>query len=334
MKDFAVCTGLFLALSMVTTVPAVGQTGRPESVADIYLGAPGNSLFITPYVSTGQRAVSGARTMFIPGKDYFILFPDGRLRRNLPMGGLDQFDAAQDRANSPINWGMYEVAKNKIIIRWPGNKNDFIGERAPSRFTYQSNPYVLLPKTGGGRLEGTFKRADSKEPTPHITFRRDGTFQESGIGTYIPAMDSRNIAGGGTYRIRNYSLYLDYADGRHRKLAYYLMPGDSGKEQPSQIVLNTYELSRNATTDPAVADLDGDGKSDILVSGRATSSLTYICSRGNSRFEAPARLALGGLTPFPGMIVVADFNRDGRRDIAVLNKGNSSVTLLYGKKAG
>jgi hypothetical protein len=81
----------------------------------------------------------------------------------------------------------------------------------------------------------------------------------------------------------------------------------------------------------AVADLDGDGKLDILVCDRASNQL-LICRNlalpgtlSANSFAAPFALPTG---TDPRGLRVADLDGDGRQDIVVVNFGSSTVSLF------
>jgi hypothetical protein len=81
----------------------------------------------------------------------------------------------------------------------------------------------------------------------------------------------------------------------------------------------------------AVADVDGDGKKDILVGDQATSSvLVYqnLATPGNlttESFAAPVSFAVGN---YPHGLRVADLNGDGLPEILVANYSGNSISIL------
>jgi hypothetical protein len=81
----------------------------------------------------------------------------------------------------------------------------------------------------------------------------------------------------------------------------------------------------------AVADVDGDGKKDILVGDQATSSvLIYrnLATPGNlttESFAAPVSFAAGS---YPHGLRVADLNGDGLPEILVANYSGNSISIL------
>src|SRR5439155_1711685 len=84
-----------------------------------------------------------------------------------------------------------------------------------------------------------------------------------------------------------------------------------------------------------------DGKADMVVANAGSGNVAVISGKGDGTFEAPVNYAVGSN---PGFVLVADFNADGRSDVAVANPGawvnssqsytNSRVAVLLGKGDG
>ena len=68
----------------------------------------------------------------------------------------------------------------------------------------------------------------------------------------------------------------------------------------------------------AVADMNGDGKPDVLTANPSPSTLSVLISNGNFSFQA-ARTFSAGKEQFraPSELVPGDFNNDGKTDVAV-----------------
>ena len=86
----------------------------------------------------------------------------------------------------------------------------------------------------------------------------------------------------------------------------------------------------------AVADLNADTNADLVVvnSSALGSSVSVLLGNGNGTFQAATNTAVGGL---PGMVVVGDFNGDGKPDLAVSGfdfSDNSYVLLFLGQGNG
>jgi tRNA A-37 threonylcarbamoyl transferase component Bud32 len=80
-----------------------------------------------------------------------------------------------------------------------------------------------------------------------------------------------------------------------------------------------------------VADLNGDGKSDLVVPYGTANFVSVLLGNGDGTFRAGVLYAVGS---GPGVVVAADFNGDGNLDIAVENVGTHDVSVLLGNGDG
>ena len=92
----------------------------------------------------------------------------------------------------------------------------------------------------------------------------------------------------------------------------------------------------------AAADFDSDGKPDVVVVGAPSGSGggygSVLLGDGNGGFTPTSPSLTIGEGPSPS-VVTADFNADGRRDLAVITgdgpgNGNSKVTVFLGDGSG
>jgi len=81
--------------------------------------------------------------------------------------------------------------------------------------------------------------------------------------------------------------------------------------------------------DFAVADLDGDGRADLVAVDETTNQLVVLHGTGEGNFAAGGRLAT---VRAPQRLVAADVNGDGRPDLLVI--GNDGLALHLAQAAG
>ena len=83
----------------------------------------------------------------------------------------------------------------------------------------------------------------------------------------------------------------------------------------------------------AVADVNRDGKPDILVTNSGSQTLTVLLGDGKGHFHSPP----GSPTPTgagPNDIAIGDFNGDGNVDVVIPNTGTPYITVLLGDGQG
>lgn len=91
----------------------------------------------------------------------------------------------------------------------------------------------------------------------------------------------------------------------------------------------------NAPNAVVVLDLDGDGKKDLIAAnsggGTGTGSLTVALGNGDGTFKTPSSITIPvGST---GM-AAADFNQDGKIDLAISHGAQGTVSVLTGSGGG
>jgi hypothetical protein len=86
------------------------------------------------------------------------------------------------------------------------------------------------------------------------------------------------------------------------------------------------------------ADFDGDGKTDLAVansnvSGTGVGNISILAGNGDGTFRAAVNLIPGpGASPYA--LTAADFNGDGKADLAVVSFSNQSIYILQGNGDG
>ncbi len=108
-----------------------------------------------------------------------------------------------------------------------------------------------------------------------------------------------------------------------------LGPATAGIDWPNPLGL-TMNVDSQAV---AVGDFNGDGIPDIAtVAGGPSAPLVILLGNANGTFTAATQTAFSAYTFGP--MVVADFNGDGKQDLAILDGDNNTVTILLGNGDG
>ena len=83
----------------------------------------------------------------------------------------------------------------------------------------------------------------------------------------------------------------------------------------------------------AVADMNGDGKADLAMSNGGSGNVTVLLGNGDGTFTAGLGSPLG-VGSSARSIAVADFNGDGRPDVAVANYNDNTISILVQNSGG
>ncbi len=81
----------------------------------------------------------------------------------------------------------------------------------------------------------------------------------------------------------------------------------------------------------AAADLNGDGKPDLVVADLGTNSVSVLLNTGTGTFKTAVVYTVGNS---PSAVAVGDLNGDGMADIAVTNSADNTVTILVNNGSG
>jgi len=137
------------------------------------------------------------------------------------------------------------------------------------------------------------------------------------------------VPAGATYEplsvtVRNMTAYAQQA-------FYVVFPGGSAAFGAVPFDSIPYDLPSNNPVRVAIVDLDGDGKTDLLVSDGGSNTVTAFKNKSVPQIInfASGQSFVSG--PGPSNIAIADFDRDGKPDAAVSNSnsGNESSVSVF-----
>jgi Bacterial Ig-like domain (group 3)/FG-GAP-like repeat len=136
---------------------------------------------------------------------------------------------------------------------------------------------------------------------------------------------------------RSVSLVRDIRSSRTRlsrtatagMLAVLFAAGAHGVTPPFPPI-TTYP-SGGAAQYTATADVNGDGKQDVFASN-LNGVISVLLGNGNGSFKPPKTIVSLPKGSYP--ILTADFNRDGRPDLAILEPASARILIYLGKGDG
>lgn len=124
---------------------------------------------------------------------------------------------------------------------------------------------------------------------------------------------------------------LAIANQGDNTISFFLGNGDGTFRTPPPATI--FLPAGSEPTSLAAADLNGDGRIDLVTANKGTNNISVFFGNGNGTFQTPTNYATGNS---PVYVALADFNNQGALDIVVANNGapstsngGNSVTIYY-----
>ena len=245
---------------------------------------------------------------------------------------------------------------------------DLDGDGIPDLVLADSSINVTVLKgAGNGSFQSTvsFPVAEPPSTIAFADFNHDGNLDFAvvgsgaiagievvlgkGAGAFQPPLQIQTPTGAYAFAVGDFNgdgtpdlavLLSQYALGKSDAVQIMLGNGDG-----TFSVKTTYPAGPFATA-IAVGDFNGDGKLDLIAADMGTDAQNYqdgnlalLSGKGDGTFAAPVIMPLsGGLSTGPFDLVAADFNRDGKLDIAVafsdFSNFSGGLAILLGRGDG
>ena len=199
---------------------AVVATSAPRLVT--VAGTPPALLgpFTQVYLGLKPGSTPGSYTT-LPGGPALDFTDDGRLTSVVPVAGPGSGAAALPPS---VRTGVYAAHDGVVDIAWDTDGTTVtLRPNSLGQLVWNGVTYGVVDPLAGAHLSGTYKRLSGGSGAT-ITFTAAGRFSDDGItgDTGLPTTD--NPSGGGSYTVRDNTLYLVYDSGPLETMAVYALP--------------------------------------------------------------------------------------------------------------
>jgi hypothetical protein len=205
-----------------------------------------------------------------------------------------------------------------------------------------------------GNGDGTFQAASSYNAGPNPVSVAIGDFNGDGKPDLVVANSSDTLSvllgnGDGTFQAR-----LQYVVG---PVASFVVVGDFNGDGKADLATansdngsvsialgngdGTFQPAVTYTFESsfvqhipflAIADLNGDGRADLVATNVTANSLMVLLGNGDGTFQGPSTVSVGFVQQTQP--AVGDFNGDGKADLAIANTDGGNVSVLLGNGDG
>ncbi len=247
---------------------------------------------------------------------------DGRLDSNAMIAGDLNGDGLMD---------ILLLGDNGAVYFWAQQKDHTLAE--PIKIAYSGSPKAVAVADVDGDGKSDLVLIDFDNPTP-FRVRLQNAAGQLGPEMYFKSQPIRsfwldNLAGGNT----NFLMDIVQATGRAEVSQFTHKAGEtlSGKFKKGQLQILPLNKTDAAQRGILWADVDGDGKPDLLVAEPESGQISVALQTANGSLAAPKKFpCLAGVS----QIAVADWNGDGHPEIFLLSRDENSVAMTQFDKDG
>ena len=287
------------AKSLLTS--EIDKRGNVETVefdddgrASSGIRADGTQVFLRSADSLGASRLSGANNSVDPPKAELLLnnravFVDGNGEATeYKLGASYLVEEARDEVGQLYSLTRSDTNLPTTVIDGNGNETRYV-------YDDRGNALTTIDTFAGG-----LGASNSLFATPSYE-----------VGDGVFSVEAVDLNGDGFNELVGIDRFTDEL--------HVLVGGLSGFGQKRTFVAG------DRPSDFAIADFNGDGFLDAVVSTFDSRTVTFLQGRGDSTFEPIQTIEVG---EFTRAIVEADFNGDGVKDFAVTNIANDFLSLF------
>lgn len=203
----------------------------------------------------------------------------------------------------------------------------------PQKLAYSGTPKAVSIADVDGDGRGDLVYVDFDSPNP-FRLRRQNENGQLDPEVYFKTAPVRaywldNLTGGRT----NYLATIVQATGRAEVSQFIRKPAEplAGNFKCGQLQILPLKKTDAAQRGVLWADIDNDGREDLLVAEPESGQLTVYLQQADGTLGSPKTFpCLAGVT----QIAVADWNRDGQPEIILLSQTENSVAVTHFDKEG
>ncbi len=209
----------------------------------------------------------------------------------------------------------------------------------PGSLAVGDEAFYPLGIAASGSLAVTLTEGANAQGTFHLEVLDAKTFAVLASGQASDCAATVNVS-----VVRNQAVYLHVVGDEETQGDFSLEFVDHDQFAASDSSMLFFPLA-TGPSESALADLNGDGALDIVVTHVGVDMISVLVNNGDGTYEAPMNFAVGAfqpggpftlqqLTTFHRDLAIADFNADGRLDVAVVNTSSGDISVLLGNGDG